>query len=313
MTALTTHSETPGKAHELNRYLRALAGPRPGARLLEIRFRVRGGGMGRVFVGAHSAPGAAGFIRRLARRTDVYVGVALRDRRSGGREAVDRSHLLFVEIDAPGAQERVRAFAHPPTMLVASGSEGHVHCYWALRWPVGVLEIERGNRRLAHHLDGDRASVDASRILRPPSSFNHKYKPPAPVRLLEHDSARQYEFTELVGGLPDPPARPAQGRAARVRDRRHPLDSLLLAIPAEQYVRVLAGREANRAGKVTCPFHDDADPSLQLYGDGSWYCFACSVGGTIYDFAARLWGYQTRGRAFLELRARLADQLGGGR
>ena len=53
--------------------------------------------------------------------------------------------------------------------------------------------------------------------------------------------------------------------------------------------------------------HDDHDPSLQLYEDGTFYCYGCRAGGSIYDFAARLWGLDTKGRAFLELRARLAD------
>jgi hypothetical protein len=61
--------------------------------------------------------------------------------------------------------------------------------------------------------------------------------------------------------------------------------------------------------------HHDDTPSLQLYQDGTWCCFAPHgeegrIGGSIYDFAARLWDVDTKGRAFLELRARLADTLG---
>ena len=78
-----------------------IAGPRPGARLLEIRFALRPRDMGRVFIAAPGAPGAARFIRRLAARTDVYVGVALRTRATGGRDAVHGAHLAFVEIDRP--------------------------------------------------------------------------------------------------------------------------------------------------------------------------------------------------------------------
>ena len=73
---------------------------------------------------------------------------------------------------------------------------------------------------------------------------------------------------------------------------------------------MLAGRKANRAGKIVCPFHDDHDPSLQLYDNGSLYCFGCQRGGTIYDFAGALWGLDTKGREFLELRDRLATELG---
>ena len=48
-------------------------------------------------------------------------------------------------------------------------------------------------------------------------------------------------------------------------------------------------------------------PSLHLYEDGTFYCYGCGVGGSLYDFAGRLWGLDTKGRAFLELRARLAE------
>ena len=114
-----------------------LAGPAPGARLLEIRFALRHRDMGRLFIAAHSAPGASRLIQRLASRTDVYVGVCLRSRRAGGRDAIDRSHLAFVEIDAPDALDRLRDFPHPPTMIVSRHS-GHAHAYFALSAPVTV-------------------------------------------------------------------------------------------------------------------------------------------------------------------------------
>jgi hypothetical protein len=305
-----TGSSASVAASELDSYLRALAGPKPGARLLEIRFALRRRDMGRVFVAAHSAAGAGRFIRRLAVRTDVYAGVALRNRRSGGRDAIDRSHLLFIEIDTPDGQRRLDDFAHQPTMLIASGTPGHVHAYWTLHTPIGVLELERANRRLAHHLGGDLASVDAARILRPPASWNHKHTPPEPVRLLYLETARRHELGELVDGLPDPLQRPPRGRNQSQRRTRHPLDRALLAIPAEQYVQALTGVRPSPAGKIPCPFHDDRDPSLQLYADASWYCFGCRQGGTIYDFAALLWGTGTKARPFLHLRARLAQVLG---
>jgi hypothetical protein len=309
MTTATVSSASTA-ASDLDSYLQLIAGPNPGARLLEIRFALRYRDMGRVFIAAHSAVGAARFIRRLSVRTDVYVGVALRNRRSGGRDAIDRSHLLFIEIDSPDGQRRLENFEHAPTMAIASGTPGHMHAYWSLRTPIGVLDLERANRRLAHHLGGDLASVDAARILRPPSSWNHKHTPPVPVRLLDFDPARRSDPGELVDGMPDPPDKPAHGRDQRQRRASHPLDRALLAIPAEQYVQALTGIRPNRAGKIPCQFHDDVDPSLQLYADGSWYCFGCRRGGTIYDFAALLWGAGTKDHAFLKLRARLAQVLG---
>ena len=303
-------SKTAAALEALDRYLRLLAGPAPGTRFLEIRFALRHRDMGRLFIAAHSAPGAGRLIRRLAVRTDVYVGVCLRSRRSGGRDAVDHSHLAFVEIDAADAVDRLRAFRHPPTMIVSSGSAGHAHAYFALSAPVSVEELEHANRRLAHALGGDLASIDAARILRPPSSWNHKHSPPTPVELVELDPAHQHDVKRLVYGLDDPPGRPGPSKGAGRRAGRTELDRLLLEIPASEYVRVLTGISPDRTGKIHCPFHEDRTASLQLYDDGTWYCFgACKAGGSIFDFAARVWRMDTKDREFLKLRARLADEL----
>ncbi len=310
MTA-TAASRTAAAVEALDRYLRLLAGPAPGARLLEIRFALRHRDMGRLFITAGSAPGAGRLIRRLAARTDVYIGVCLRTRRSGGRDAIDQSHLAFVEIDTPDAVDRLRDFRHPPTMIVSSGTAGHAHAYFGLSAPVSVLELERANRRLSHALGGDLASVDAARILRPPASWNHKHSPPAAVELIELNRTRRYHLEELVDGLDDPPGRLPGSPAGRRRTERTELDRLLLAIPAADYVCVLAGVTPDRAGKVYCPFHEDRTASLQLYDDGTWYCYgACKAGGSIFDFAARVWRMDTKDRDFLKLRARLADELG---
>lgn len=309
MTA-TAPTRAAADAQALDRYLRMLAGPAPGARLLEVRFALRHREMGRLFVAAHSAPGAGRLIRRLAVRTDVYVGVCLRNRRAGGRNAIDRAHLGFVEIDKPDAVDRLRAFQHQPTAIVLSGSPGHAHAYFALSEPIAVPELERANRRLAHALGGDLASVDSARILRPVSSWNHKYSPAVPVELVELDPARRFDLDELVDGLDDPPRRQAGASTRHRRIGRTEIDRRLLAIPAEAYVRALTGLTPDPAGKIHCPFHEDHTASLQLYDDGTWYCFgSCQAGGSIFDFASRAIGIATRGRAFLELRERLVDEL----
>jgi hypothetical protein len=296
-------------ARQLDRYLHAIAGDRRGDELLEIRYATGDGGMRRRFISIRRVDAAARAIRALSPRTDVYCGVLLRSRRAGGRDAVTRSHLAFVEIDFIDALDRLRRFARPPTMIVGSGTAGHAHAYWTLRTRVGAVELEQANRMLASHLGGDLASVDAARILRPAGTLSHKHRPPAAVELLHLDSAARYELPELVNGLPPAVPRPASASAGRERAARTELDQLLLAIPAATYVRELTGLEPRRDGKVNCPFHADDTPSLQLYEDGTFFCYGCGAGGSLYDFAATLWGTGTKDRAFLELRARLAQVL----
>ncbi|MHB8657439.1 MAG: DNA-primase RepB domain-containing protein [Solirubrobacteraceae bacterium] len=293
-------------AGDLDRYLRILAGASPAGRLIEIRAAIPDG-MRQTFTPATRPDLAARTITRLAASTDVYVGVLLRRRRAGGRHACERSHLAFIETDDPSAIEQVKHFAHQPTMTISS-SPGHLHLYWQLQQPVDLDELEQANRRLAHHLGGDLASVDAARILRPPTSWNRKRTPPTRVDLLAMQAIRRYQLTELTAGLADP-SPPRQPTAPSNRPPTSELDRQLLAIPAATYVPALTGRQPNRAGKIRCPFHDDANPSFQLYDHG-WYCFgACRTGGSIYDFAGLLYGLSSRGREFLQLRQRLAEDL----
>lgn len=311
MTLTTPTPTTTQPTSDLDQYLRLIAGPDPDGRLLNLRFRLRGGGMGQEFIPAASLPLAGAIIRRLTPVTDVYVAIALRDRRAGGRDAVGGCRLAFVDLDAATGLESTAAFERPPTIVVQT-SPGRAHCYWQLHPPVTPTELEQANRRLAHHLHGDPASVDAARIARPPQTANYKYRPAQAVRLLACHPDRIYHPAELAADLPDPPSAPPRPRRPpRPRPSRNSIDRALLAIPAEQYVQALTGRQPDRTGKVLCPFHEDRNPSLQLYADGSWYCFgACHAGGTIYDFAARALGSDTKGAAFLELRDRLADRFG---
>jgi len=312
---LTGQSARPGAAPgdgDLELYLRVLAGEAGEGRYFDVRWGTSGDPMRRGFIPALRIEAAAALIRRLASRVDVYVGVALRDSRvHGGRRAIGASHLVYVECDVqlpavPGA------LACPPTMEVASGTAGHSHLYWRLDRRAAPGDVEVANGKLALALGGDLTSVDIARVLRPPETLNHKHRPPQAVSLLAYRASAVYALGELVADLPDPGyamPRPKRSHGAR---RRTALDRELLAIPPAEYVRALVGCAPNRAGKIICPFHDDHRPSLQLYADGSFYCFGCRRGGTIYDFAAHLWGAGTRGSEFIALRERLRFAIAGG-
>ncbi|MGA2164109.1 MAG: CHC2 zinc finger domain-containing protein [Solirubrobacteraceae bacterium] len=296
---------------ELLSYLRVLADGSQRNQFFDLRYSPPAGVMRRRFVSVLRLHQIASRITDLSPDADVYVGVALRERARGDKTAVTGSRLLYIESDDPGTRERLAGFACSPSMVVASGSPGHLHIYWQLRERASAAEIQSTNRRLALGLHGEPGCADITRLLRPPTSLNHKHTPPAPVKLIGHDPEARYALADLLAALPhDPqpgcalPARPTgSGRAGRTA-----IDRELLTIPAADYVRVLAGREPNRAGKVLCPFHEETDPSLQLYPDGTFYCFGarCKRGGSIFDFAAALWATGTRQQDFLNLRRRLA-------
>ena len=296
MTATTQRQVQAPQA--LRSYLQLIAGRANG--YLEIRYRHQDE-MRRLFAGTQRLAAAAETITALSTRTDVYCGAALRSRLAGGRDAIAESHLLWIEIDHPDALQRLDRFPHPATLTVRSGTAGHAHAYWQLDQPVDVIELEHANRRLAHHLGADPSSTDAARILRPAGTLNHKHAPPASVSLAAHRPVRRYRLAQLLDGVPDPTPLPADRSAACgwcAGDRPTGEDAELRAIPTERYVLTLTGRQAGRDHKLACPFHDDRTPSLHCYPDGTFYCYGCRRGGSVYDFAGHLWNVPTKGSGF---------------
>jgi hypothetical protein len=287
------------------RFLSTLYGSVPAGSLVEVRFRVASG-MGQCFHRAAGLERVAATIGALASRTDVYVGVLPRARRSGGRrDLVEHGRVVWADCDTIAAIEALASFRPRPAIIVASGSGQNRHAYWLLREPINVDQVERVNRRLALALGADARSSDAARILRPAGSLNRKHSPPVPVRLLVLDERRRVAVAELERGLPSEPRSLSTIRTPRTTGDA-PIDALRSVAPAV-YVERLTGQRVGRSRKVRCPFHDDQTPSLHVYPDPDrgWYCFGCARGGSIYDLAALLWQRETRGEDFLALRREL--------
>ena len=154
---------------QLVRYLALLTGREPAGGLLEIRYRAPPGGqMRQQWCTATRPAAAAREITRLAARTDVYVGVAPRRRRHGGRDAILRVWVLWADVDDPDAEGLADQLPIPPGCVVGSGSPGHRHLYWPLTQPLGVAAAQRANRVLAAAVGGDTGAVlNAATILRP--------------------------------------------------------------------------------------------------------------------------------------------------
>jgi hypothetical protein len=250
----------------------------------------------------------------LGTRTDVYVSAAPRTRREGTAAAVDRTHLLWADLDDPQAVGRAREFRPAASLLVAT-SPGRALALWALREPLAARWVARANLRLAHAVGGDPRATDVARILRIPGTVNCKRGTPTPVEFLD-GTGDVHTARDVVGHLPDPPhpATPRTLNAARSAGRAG--DDPLLAIPASEYVPALTGRPVGRDGKARCPWHSggqERTPSLHAYSDAArgWRCYACDAGGTIIDFGARLYGIAPRGRGFHDVRRRLAADLLG--
>lgn len=308
----------------LNTYLRMLAGPPQGraGRWLDVRWPQPSSpsGMGRDFLPAGAIQDSGALIEAVARHVDVYIGIALHDRAAGDRTAVSRSHLAWTDIDHEDAQASLDAFAHPPTMTVASGTPGRRHAYWLLTATEDIDAVMTANRKLAGALGGDISSgVSRVSMLRPAGTYNYKHQPRQPVRILDLGGRRVYDLADLVDGLTDPkPAKapyvPTPGPIAGIRLEDPSIEmahAALKNLDAREWMPRLTGVELSASGYMACPFHEERTASLKAYPNGSWYCYGCHQGGSIFDFAGKLLGYETRGVAFVELRAELASRLLG--
>jgi hypothetical protein len=308
MQTASRFSERDGAEYALCSYLALIAGRAPAAHFLEIRFRVREQQLASEFRSAHEHVAVIDAIRRRGSRTDVYLGCAPRYTRSGTMDAVAQVWTLWAECDGEDAARRLRRFRPQPALVIASGSGSNRHAYWPLVAPLSPRRAEAANLRLVHTLRADPNCFDASRILRPPGTWNYKHQPPRPVGVLRLHAELRFSVDEVVAHLP------AIGEEILERrwdaSAREVHDDPLLAIPPRTYVADLLGRRPGRDGKVQCPFHDDEHASLHAYptGQRGWFCFSCRRGGTIYDLAAAVWGLQTRRRDFVELRTRLLDR-----
>ena len=292
---------------ELQRFLEALYGQaRPGL-LVELRIKAAGGGMTQRFLPVDRLDEVRKALLQLAADTDVYVGVLPRWRARGARRDVaGGAQVVWADCDGEAAARSLAEFASPPSVIVRSGSGDNRHAYWLLESRATVADVQRANRRLALALGSDAGSAEAARILRPPSTLNHKHAPPTSVRLEACATDRRYALHTLVGGLPEVPAE--FGRPARRSTGR---GDALRAVAPELYVQRLTGQVVGRSRKVRCPLHDDRVPSLHVYPqpERGWYCFGCRRGGSVYDLAALLWRRPTRGAEFAALRRDLQRLL----
>lgn len=290
----------------LDDYLAVLTGDGQADGWLELRYRHAGGMRTRFYSSRGDSSALVPRVAHHAPKTDVYVGCALRSVQRGDRAAFGEAWALWAECDTPEASARLGGFDPPPSLVIASGSAGHTHGYWALDRPIfDAGELEHANRRLAVALGADMACCDAVRILRPPGTLNHKRQPPAAVEQVTPWFTAIYAIEEILEAVPDTlPGPPNPGVEARIG-----AEDRLLAIEPARYVPVLLGAPVGRDHKVSCPWHEDRTPSLHVYDtpERGWFCFSCRVGGSVYDMAARQWQLATRGSDFVELRRRLLE------
>jgi hypothetical protein len=244
---------------------------------------------------------------------EVFAAPALRDRLEPGKRAVEAGQVVWVDIDRPDKVERLRAFAHRPHLVVASGGSGGLHAYWRLARPLAGEALESANRRLAHQLGADQASTDRGRIMRVPGTVNGKTG--AWCRVTLADLRRPpYEAAALLRDLPDPRP-PAPPRVRRSGGGPVARDEVAEVPPPIYFERLTGTPVPEGGGYVTCPFHEERTPSCHVWAEPGrgWASFCCGKGGGPYDLASLLEGGPSgralRGRDFVAARRSVLERL----
>lgn len=158
-----------------------------------------------------------GAFLRVHTEQDCFWGVATRLDDSGGT-AENCQHLpaLFADLDfatIPEAEARktLAQIPLPPSLVIHSGHG--LHPYWFVHKPFDLQILRERTAahkllaRLAMYCASDTAVVDVARVLRVPTTFNHKYDPPRFVQIEAFDVARRYDPLEFDSWLPPPAER----------------------------------------------------------------------------------------------------------
>ncbi len=109
---------------------------------------------------------------------DVYIGPALFESQANALVTnVRGSNVVWADFDgnAPTAAEIANAKLPQPALRVQSSITGHEHVYWKLSaFETDVKTFQDINKNIAYVLDADLSGWDASQVLRPVGSVNHK-------------------------------------------------------------------------------------------------------------------------------------------
>lgn len=122
------------------------------------------------------------YIRTSSLEADVYMSPVLYTDKSGKKEAIKNSSVVWIEFD--GNQEVSFKDIPEPSIIVQTSASTRLHCYWVLDAPLQGSAVEDINRRLTYHLDADFSGWDSSQVLRPPETTNYKYQQGKPVTLI---------------------------------------------------------------------------------------------------------------------------------
>lgn len=112
-------------------------------------------------------------IRQDSASLEVYVSPAVYSAPSATKEHFRASNVVWTEFDGNAPDHDL--YTHAPSLIIRSSGPDNQHVYWRLTQPIyDVTLLEAINRNITYSLSADSSAWDATQVLRPPATFNHK-------------------------------------------------------------------------------------------------------------------------------------------
>jgi hypothetical protein len=139
-------------------------------------------------------------IQAVSKTHEIYLSPVVYTGKRAIRENVKESNVVWTEFDGNATEEWKDIPG--PSLIIQSSTEDHQHVYWKLDTPLqGPDAIEHITKRITYNYKADNSAWDATQVLRPPGTFNHKRG--LNVTLKSRISVK-YD-SEIFNSLPEPP------------------------------------------------------------------------------------------------------------
>lgn len=160
-------------ASEITKYFDLLFGSRMGYVYIPTLNRESNDWQQHFFLWPNNRSSAVDFVVRNSPSVDVFVAPALfKTDENAQKDNVLGTHVAYVDIDGTYKPEGTPV---QPSFVVRSSSKDHLHCYWLMdSFNTSVESIEDANFKLAYRMEADNSGWDATQVLRPPLTMNHK-------------------------------------------------------------------------------------------------------------------------------------------
>lgn len=134
------------------------------------------------------------------------VAVSLVPRRDQSEHAVGLAGVMWVKLDTGAQLKRLQAFRPGPSLVLREGESVRRTAVWFVDPHPNVVQLERGNRRLAHAVGAKKKYADATTLVHPPGVVLRYGRDRRPVVVhVEHYSGEFFTPGQVAGRLRDAP------------------------------------------------------------------------------------------------------------